>query len=91
MYESWELVHDGGHEISIIGEANMNVVARNDLASVVHAHVESGINTVDLNSLHGVGNVMSVRNSVTVSRMKSVLDSSFGILLNIDCLDGSEA
>ena len=76
MNKSWELVHDGGNEVSIVGEANMDVVARNDLSSVVHAHVKSGIDTVDLNSSHGVASVLSVRDGVANSRVDSVEDGS---------------
>ena len=60
MNESGELVHNGGDEVSIVGETNMDVVARNNLASVVHAHVKSSIYTVDPNSSDGVGSVGSV-------------------------------
>ena len=76
MHKSWELVHDSGNKVSIIGEANMDVIARNDLASVVHAHVESSINTVDSNSPDSVYNISSVRNSLSVSGMNSVGNSS---------------
>lgn len=60
MNKSWELVHNGGDKVSIISKANMDVVARNDLASVVHAHVKSGIDTVDLDLSDRVGSVLSV-------------------------------
>ena len=76
MNESGELVHNGGDEVSIVGETNMDVVARNDLASVVHAHVKSGIDTVDLNSSHGVALVLSVRDGVANSRVDSMDDGS---------------
>ena len=76
MNESGELVHNGGDEVSIVGETNMDVVARNDLASVVHAHVKSGIDTVDLDSSHGVALVLSVRDGVTDSRVDSMEDGS---------------
>ncbi len=76
MHKSWELVHDSGNKVSIIGEANMDVIARNDLASVVHAHVESSINTVDPNPSGSVDNISSVRDGLTESRVDSVLDGS---------------
>lgn len=76
MNESWELVHDGGNEVSIVGEANMDVVARNDLSSVVHAHVESGVNTVDSDGSNGVVDISSVGDRHTVSGVSSVLNSS---------------
>ena len=79
MNESWELVHDGGNEVSIVGEANMDVVARNDLSSVVHAHVESGVNTVDSDGPDGVGNIRSVGDSLSISGVGSVLNSSENI------------
>jgi len=60
MNESWELVHDSSNKVSIVGEANMDVIARNDSASGVHAHVESSIDTVDSNASNGVGNIVSV-------------------------------
>lgn len=79
MNESWELVHDGSNEVSIVGEANMNVVARNDSAFGVHAHVESGVNTVDSDALDRVGNVVSVGDGLSSSGVKSVLNSSIKI------------
>lgn len=60
MNKPWELVHDGGHKVPIIGESNMDVVARNDLSLMVHAHVESGIDAVDFDVLNRVGCVLSV-------------------------------
>jgi hypothetical protein len=89
--KSWELLHDCGHEVSIVGESNMNMVARNDSASVVHAHVESSIDAVDSNLLSSVDNVGSVRNSLAMTRMESVGDSSVLGLFNIGALYGSEA
>lgn len=76
MNKSWELVHNGSNKVSIVGESNMDVVARNNLSLVVHAHVESGINTVDLNVLDRVACVLSVRDGVTISRVDSVEDGS---------------
>jgi hypothetical protein len=43
----WELAHDSGDKVSVVGEADMDVVARNNLSQMVHAHVEPGIDTVD--------------------------------------------
>lgn len=60
MNESWELVHNGSDEVSIVGEANMDVIARHYSAMLVHAHVESSIDTVDFNASNGVGNIVSV-------------------------------
>ena len=38
--ESGELVHDSRDQVGVVLETNMNVGARNHLASAVHAHVE---------------------------------------------------
>ena len=76
MNKSWELVHNGGDKVSIVGESNMDVVARNDLSLMVHAHVESGIDAVDLNELDRVGSVLSVGDGLSSSRVGSVKDGS---------------
>lgn len=76
MNESWELVHNGSDKVSIVGESNMDVIAGYDLFPVVHAHVESSINTVDSDVSNGMFNIGSVGNGLTNSRVDSVLDSS---------------
>lgn len=85
MDKSWELVHDSGNKVAVVGEANVDVIALNDLMSGVHAHVELGIDAVDLdvpNSvLIGVG---SVRDSLSMTRVKSVFDGS--VFFNISSL-----
>lgn len=91
MNESGELVHNGGDKVSIVGESNMDVVARNDLSLVIHAHVKSGIDAVDLNVLNRVGSVLSVGDGVTNSRVDSVQDGSFVFFFNIGSLDSGEA
>lgn len=56
--ESRELVHDGGDQVGVILETNMNLGARNHLASAVHAHVQLEHSTTYIHSLHGVMNVL---------------------------------
>lgn len=40
--------------MAIVSEADMDVVARNNLMLPVHAHVKLGIDTVDFDILHSV-------------------------------------
>jgi len=56
--KSWELLHDGRNQVLIIFHTNVEVIARDHLLLVVHAHVKVGHDTTDLDltdSVMGVG------------------------------------
>ena len=63
--KSWELIHNGSNKVSIICEANMDVIARDDLMLIVQACVESSGNTIDSDSSHSMSNIGSVRDGLS--------------------------
>ena len=76
MNKSWELSHDGGDKVPIVSETNMDVVARHDFSSPVHAHVELGIDTVDFDVFDLMRDGRSVGDNLTSSRVGSHGDGS---------------
>ena len=64
--ESWQILHDRVHELAVVGEANMDVVALHNLMLGIHAHVKSSINTVDLDYSGGMGDfIVSMRDGLS--------------------------
>lgn len=72
MDKSWKLLHDSRDQVSVVSETNMNVVALHNLFSVVQAHMESSINTVDSDVFSLVSDIFSVGDCLTSTGVGSV-------------------
>lgn len=71
--ESWELLHDGGNEVSIIFHTNVEVIAGDHLFLVVHAHVEVSCDATDSDLTDSMTGV------VVVSQKSIILSVLFDI------------
>ena len=82
-----ELAHDWGDQVAIVSEADMDVVARNNLMLPVHAHVKLSIDTVYFDILHRVWDASTVRDSSSMTWVDFMLDSPFLISLDSNGLN----
>lgn len=57
MDKSWELIHNGCNKVSIICEANMDVVTRDNTMLIVQACVKSCGDAIDSDLSHHMSNI----------------------------------
>lgn len=98
--ESWKLVHDGGDQVGVVLETNMDVGARNHLASAVHAHVELEHFSSNIHVFHGVPDIgVMSHQTITFSMSSCGSNFSFGMIgtsfdsdvLGLGSLESTEA
>ena len=77
--EPWKLLHDRGDQISVVSKSDMDVVARDNLPLGIHAGVDSSPSSTDFNCADMMSDIGSVGDGVAMTRMYSVLYSSFFI------------
>lgn len=82
--KSRELVDDSSDEVLVVNHANVEVIARDHLPLVVHAHVELGVDTTDLDVFDGVSGVGVVSHETISSFV-------FGLFLNLSGLNRGES